>query len=98
MILSGEKKEEYREVKPYWITRLLHYQWEHDCTPFIFHDMEILYDAIEFRNGYAKDAPTMLVRYEGVRIGNTKEGWADSYQTGVFVIRLGEILEVKNLK
>lgn len=22
MIASGEKKEEYREVKPYWITRL----------------------------------------------------------------------------
>ncbi len=25
MILSGEKKEEYREIKPYWINRLLSY-------------------------------------------------------------------------
>ena len=26
MILSGEKKEEYREIKPYWTKRLLEYR------------------------------------------------------------------------
>lgn len=24
MLVSGEKKEEYREIKPYWVTRLYH--------------------------------------------------------------------------
>ena len=36
MIASGEKREEYRELKPYWHKRL----------------MDKTYDAIKFRNGY----------------------------------------------
>lgn len=41
LIKSGVKREEYREMKPYWHTRLLNKN----------------YDAIRFRNGYSKDAP-----------------------------------------
>ncbi len=92
MIASGEKNEEYREVKPYWITRLLHYAWEPGCTPFIFYDMEIAYDAVLFRNGYSPTSPAIFVEYLGVKIGNTKDGWADKYQTEVFVIKLGRFL------
>ncbi len=38
MIASGEKTEEYREIKPYWNTRL--YGKE--------------FDLVKFRNGYSK--------------------------------------------
>lgn len=96
MILSGEKKEEYREIKHYWERRLLHVDLDKE-RPFVFCDNEILYDVIEFRNGYGKNAPTMIVSYQGVDIGNTKEGWADEYKTTVFVLKLGKILETKNV-
>ena len=34
LILDGEKEEEYREIKPYWVKRLI---WDHFC---IFEDPE----------------------------------------------------------
>ena len=97
MILSGEKKEEYRDIKPYWEHRLLNFDLDKN-RPFVFCDNEIPYDVIEFRNGYGKNVPTMIVKYEGVTIGNTRDGWADNYQTGVFVLKLGKIIETKNIK
>ena len=51
-ILSGEKRIEYREVTPYWSKRLEGRN----------------YDVIQFRNGYAKVAPIMIVTYEGFYI------------------------------
>lgn len=48
MILSGEKKEEYREIKPYYDSRL-DYQPSKD---------------IIFRNGYSRKSPYMKVHVE----------------------------------
>jgi hypothetical protein len=59
MIASGEKKEEYREIKPYWTTRLIDRRYEY----------------IKFRNGYSKDAPTITVRYMGLSIGPGNKDW-----------------------
>ena len=89
MILSGEKKEEYREMKPYWEKRLYHIWY-----PLIrqFRD----YDAIEFRNGYSKNAPIILVQCIEVTAGIGKPEWgAPDYP--VFIIKLGEIIETKNI-
>lgn len=91
MIASGEKTEEYREIKPYWIRRFLNYDLDIDRR-FVFCDQETVYDVIEFKNGYAKDSPRITVEYKGLNIGNTKEGWSDEYQTEVFVLKLGKIL------
>ena len=51
-IASGKKTIEYRDITPYWTTRLSNKK----------------YDYIYFRNGYSKDAPMMLVEYKGVDI------------------------------
>ena len=48
-IASRQKRIEYRKQSPYWRKRL----------------EDRKYDAIQFRNGYAKDAPEMLVEYRG---------------------------------
>ena len=56
-IASGIKTIEYRDITPYWTTRL----------------SNIKYDYIYFRNGYSKDAPMMLVEYKGVTITNQFE-------------------------
>jgi len=80
MILSGQKKEEYREIKPYWITRLKFDIW--NTKPF---------DFIEFRNGYAKTAPTMIVECKGIRVDMPKPEWSENAKGVCFVIELGTI-------
>jgi hypothetical protein len=71
-IARGEKKEEFRHYKPYWKKRLEGHK----------------YDAILFRNGYASNAPEMLVEYLGLRRGG-------SGQNADYVIRLGRVISTK---
>lgn len=79
MIASGEKKEEYREIKPYWETRL-------------FGKKE--YDAIEFRNGYMKDAPRIRVELKEISEGLGIIEWGAPEARPVFILKLGEILRI----
>lgn len=62
MILSGEKKEEYRDIKPYYDTRLM------DAFGMIWVGDELIrapmpelqknrVQLVAFRNGYGKDVP-----------------------------------------
>lgn len=83
MIASGEKKEEYREIKPYWIKRLFADEWIISSHYF---------KRIVFRNGYAKDAPTITVECKGIFKGSAKPEWSDNWQGEVFIIKLGKIL------
>jgi len=68
-IAAGTKRREFRSFTQYWKTRLAGRQ----------------YDVIEFRNGYATNAPRMRVQFRGVTVrgrGRNRE----------FVIKLGRIL------
>ena len=65
-IADGTKTTEYRDKTDYWKRRIEGRK----------------YDIIKFRNGYAKDAPTMLVEYLGYDV-------TDRYE-----IKLGKITEV----
>lgn len=76
MILSGQKREEYREMKPYWNLRLARRR----------------YDAISFRNGYAKDAPQMLVELKEHLSGLGIIEWGAPAETPVHILRLGRII------
>ena len=77
MIASGEKKEEYREIKPYWNKRLLNKS----------------YDAIQFRNGYSKDAPKMLVELNGIMSSLGLVQWGAPEGVPVYILSLGKILK-----
>lgn len=81
LIASGEKKEEYREPKPYWSKR------------FIADGHIILYDEIHFRNGYSKNAPWMRVEWDGLHLTYFSSLGEDKR---VYAIRLGKVLEIKN--
>lgn len=74
MIASGEKKEEYREIKPYWNLRLSRKS----------------YDAIQFRNGYAKNSPKMLVELKAIESGLGIVGWGAPQGKVVYILKLGE--------
>lgn len=49
-IAKGKKRNEFREYKPYWKSRLEGRE----------------YDQVLFRNGYSADSPTLLVEYCGL--------------------------------
>jgi hypothetical protein len=86
MIASGEKKEEYREIKVYWIRRLK------DMTlaeP--FHAFKN-FERIIFKNGYSKNAPTIEVEFKGIRIGKGNPEWGAN-ENVCFCIKLGKILK-----
>jgi hypothetical protein len=50
-----------------------------------------VYREVHFRNGYSKDSPFMRVEFRGVREYRFKPGCG-----GLFIIRLGKVLEVRN--
>lgn len=85
MVASGEKKEEYREVKPYWESRL--------CSGFPHKYAWKDFDVVEFRNGYSKSAPVIRLewKYMAMREGNPE--WGAEPGTTYFVIKLGKIIQ-----
>lgn len=92
MILRGEKKEEYREIKMYWATRLtggFPSTYGIDTVHPDFKD----FDTIEFKNGYSKDAPVMKVECKGMRIGFANAEWCDKGDFyNCYIIELGKVL------
>jgi hypothetical protein len=50
------------------------------------------FDAVQFKNGYSKDAPTMLVKLEGFTIDKGKKSWGAEPGKEYFVIKLGNII------
>lgn len=91
MILSGEKSEEYREIKDYWKTRLTNQKkgWARPESQWTFNE----FDSIIFKNGYAKDAPTFEIECLGIKIGDAVPEWSDNWQGKVFIIKLGKIIK-----
>lgn len=91
-IASGEKIEEYRDLKEYWLKRLVD---QVNRPNFLLHrpmwkntyEVEFKhFDRIVFKNGYASDAPVMVVDCKGIKIDRNPFGeWC-------FVISLGDIL------
>lgn len=108
IIASGEKKEEYREIKPYWCNRLLWHEYHKDvgCLESLKQALEYdsergwltdgvfttKYDTVTFRNGYSKDAPTIIVELKHITYGEAKPEWSDNWQGNVFIIKLGDII------
>ena len=85
MVESGEKREEYRECKDYWYSRLI--------------DMDNLrtkpYTHVRFRYGYTKR--TMLFEIDSITIGVGNPDWgAPTYP--VFIIKFHEMKTTKIMK
>ena len=100
MILSGKKKEEYREVKDYWIKRLAGikgcgtgYNFALLCS--VANKCK-QFDHIVFKNGYAKDARMMKIECKGINVDEGKKQWGAILKQRVFVIKLGKIIETRN--
>lgn len=82
MIANGEKRDEYREIKPYWTRR--------------FADLSKGYDCIKFRNGYRSDSPAMTIRFDHLLIGRGRPEWGAPLDKDVYILRLGDMLVPPN--
>lgn len=98
MILQGVKKEEYREIKPYWEKRFVAYfgriydfqgsepHWKWIDQP----------KYVVFRNGYKKDSPQFTAECT-IREGTGCEEWGAVKGVSYYVLTVHRILDVKNL-
>lgn len=98
MIVSGEKNEEYREIKKYWVSRLVNQQSESGDVLFdefggycrVIGKLEYKpFTHVLFINGYRKDSPRIEKEIESISIGKPKKGlcpdkWLD---TEFFIIK-----------
>jgi hypothetical protein len=87
MIACGEKKEEYREIKEYWIKRFVEG----------FKGTEIVwrkYHKVIAKNGYSKTPPTIHWEHLGITIGEPNPSWCEAKDVGkkVFILKIGDIL------
>lgn len=99
MIKSGEKKEEYREVKQHWERRLV-CSWslyEHHGVKSSIHwemfpilNNAFNYKTITFSNGYSKDRPQFEIELKGIEIKEGKPEWGAQPGKKYFVLTLGE--------
>lgn len=75
MIASGEKTEEYREIKKYWTKRLIGKE----------------FDTVTFRNGYKSDSPTVVVELIDIDVDDGNIDWGAEYGELYYVLKLGKI-------
>jgi hypothetical protein len=85
MIVSGEKKEEYREIKPYYDKRLGNFAKSAGKVTTII-----------LRNGYSYEAPSVKCKCT-VEIGEGKKEWGADKGKEYYILTILEIIEIKNL-
>lgn len=100
MILSGEKKEEYREIKPYYETRFMN-TFGMICVDgkyikcseigLIECEKEPI-QPIMFRNGYSKNSPSFIAKCT-LSVGTGREEWGAEKDKQYFVLTVHEILK-----
>lgn len=97
MILSGQKKEEYREIKPYWVRRLVG-NWHQYSESSVFYKGDYLMPfgvtAITFKNGYAKDARRFTIEWKGLEVKEPNPEWSQADDAGklLFCLNLGRVI------
>ena len=102
MILSGEKKEEYREIKPYYDSRFkgyipfignlkrIKFKFENEImTGYALVDYEII-----FKNGYQKNSPKIKCKVK-IEKGYGKAEWGAEPGKRYYVLKILSVEEVK---
>lgn len=85
MIKAGEKKEEYREIKPYWDRVFGHANILINGR--YYHPTDVI---IWFANGYRKDRPEMLFECTGLKVSEGRPEWGAEPGQQYYVLSLGD--------
>ncbi len=84
-ILSNTKTAEYRKYTQYWKRRLLNKDGSFKN-----------FDFVQFKNGYHKSAPIILVEFKSMKIVKSKTNWF--IKKKYFEIELGKMIKVNNIE
>lgn len=106
MFLSGQKKEEYREIKPYWMQRLT-YCYQKGFSPCKYmkcgandamcaNAFDDSYTHVQFTNGYGNDKPSITFELLDISIGKGDPNLGASNED-VFIVKVGEEINRKNI-
>lgn len=90
MIKSGEKKEEYREVKTYWFTRFK------NNIDGLYDEKLVIHLAkgrVIFQNGYQKNAPKIMCKVD-ITTDLGKEEWGAEPNKLYYVLKILRVEEV----
>lgn len=82
MIACGEKKEEYRDIKPYYQSRFR--------NAFCNKNEPV---EIVFRNGYSRDSRT-ITAYCNLRIGQGKPEWGAEAEKDLYILEIVSVKEI----
>ena len=86
MIISGEKKEEYRDITPYYETRFKNL-WRGSLIGGLA-EREIM-----FRNGYSKNSPTFIAKCTA-KIGTRNPKWGAEKGKPYYILEIREIYNI----
>ena len=103
MILSGEKKQEYREIKPYYTKRFQkiiapYYldkddfwdrQWKEECRVG-WYQTDLF--PVLFRNGYSSGSPFFMAKV-CLLIGKGRTEWGAEPDKECYVLEIKEIID-----
>ena len=91
MILSGDKKEEYREIKPYYTSR-----FRNNFAMYPYSVIPCGYDwdrkPIRFRNGYSKDSPSFVATCT-LTIGEGKPEWGAKQGEQYYILEIRNVIK-----
>lgn len=90
LIYSGEKKEEYREIKPFW-NRI--FSSNIKIKGKFYHPTDVI---ICFSNGYSKTRKQMFLECTGMLIREGKQEWGAEPGKRYYVLKLGNIIKNEN--
>ena len=99
MILSGKKKEEYREIKPYYDSRFskLCFVFNHELTEremkYLMTTEEHMCTDVIFRNGYSKNSPQIKCKVK-IFTGIGKEEWGAEPNKEYYVLKILSVEEI----
>ena len=96
MIASDEKKEEYREIKKYYNSRLGNYYINHVLDARarrILKDMGTTTKKVMFRNGYKYNDPHAICLCE-LRVGKGKEEWGALPNKEYYILKIKKICSI----
>lgn len=88
MILTGEKKEEYREIKPYWKKRFQSSGLLDGCGLPTGFQTNVL-----FQNGYSRQSPKAVASVK-LHIAKGREDWGAEKDVDYYVLRITHIDEI----
>lgn len=93
MILSGEKKEEYREIKPYYDSRLLNYCRLVALREYAYDYWDNPEFEVIFRNGYSSNSPRIKCKVKCSK-GYGKEEWGAEPNKLYYVLKILSVEEI----